>query len=191
MAEVHAWTKSKYLEIAVLRDEMVSLNFDRIISLGQNVVKALQNGRTLAFLGNGGSAAESMHLTTEFVSKCSVNHRPLNAICLNESQTSITAIGNDYGFEFVFERMVQGHLKNGDILIALSTSGTSRNVVRAINAAVAIGVQVVLWTGRNDCRVSGIDVWNCNLEQTPRIQELHLLWGHLLAEFVELHFVDT
>ena len=191
MVDVHAWTQSKSREMSSLRDEIASLDFARIISLGALIVEALKNGQSLAFLGNGGSAAESMHLTTEFISKCVINHHPLKAICLNESQSSITAIGNDYGFEFIFERMVRGHLRNGDILIALSTSGTSKNVVNAINAAVEIGVRVILWTGRKKSDFGGVEVWNCEVELTPRVQEMHLLWGHLLAEFVELHFADN
>lgn len=191
MVDVHAWTQNKSHEMSLLRDEIASLDFARIISLGVSVVEALKNGQTLAFLGNGGSAAESMHLTTEFISKCLVSHTPLKALCLNESQSSITAIGNDYGFEFIFERMVRGYLRSGDILIALSTSGTSRNVVKAINAAKEVGVRVILWTGKKQCDLGGVEVWNCEVELTPRVQEIHLLWGHLLAEFVELHFVNN
>lgn len=191
MVDIPTWKTNKSREVSLLQDEIASLDYSRITTLGGYIVKALKNGRVLAFLGNGGSAAESMHLTTEFVSKCSVDHPPLKALCLNESQSSLTAIGNDYGFEFVFERLVRAHLGSGDVLIALSTSGTSNNVIKAVNAAVEIGARVFLWTGSNECRINGVEVWNCGLKQTPRIQEVHLLWGHLLAEFVELHFKNT
>ena len=97
-------------------------------------------------------------------------------------------IANDYGFEFVFERLVEAELRKGDILVALSTSGKSINVLKAINKALNLGVEVHLWTGSNNPELKGVDVWNCALESTPRIQELHLIWGHLLAEYVELHF---
>jgi D-sedoheptulose 7-phosphate isomerase len=112
----------------------------------------------------------------------------LHAISLNESQSAITAIANDYGFDFVFERLVEAELRKGDLLIALSTSGKSANVLRAINKALAIGVDVHLWTGSSNPDLRGVDIWNCALDSTPRIQELHLIWGHLLAEYVELHF---
>jgi D-sedoheptulose 7-phosphate isomerase len=188
MVDIHAWSKSRTDELLDLREEISFVDLDRIILLGQQIVKAFKSGNKLAFLGNGGSAAEASHLATEFVSKCTVEHPPLNAICLNDSQSSITAIGNDYGFDFIFERLVRAHLREGDVLIALSTSGRSSNVLRALNSASKLGVMVVLWTGINKPDLSDVEVWNCRLRQTPRIQEVHLLWGHLLSEFVEIHF---
>ena len=188
MKDMTAWKLSKLDELIKLQHSISFLDFDRIQEAGNSMVEVLNNGNKIAFLGNGGSAAESMHIAAEFVSKCSNEHRPLNVISLNESQSAITAIANDYGFEFVFERLVEAELRKGDILVALSTSGKSINVLKAINKALSIGVIVHLWTGSNNLELKGIDVWNCALESTPRIQELHLVWGHLLAEYVELHF---
>jgi len=188
MKDMTAWKLSKLDELIKLQHSISFLDFDRIQEAGNSMVEVLNNGNKIAFLGNGGSAAESMHIAAEFVSKCSNEHRPLNVISLNESQSAITAIANDYGFEFVFERLVEAELRKGDILVALSTSGKSINVLKAINKALSIGVIVYLWTGSNNLELKGIDVWNCALESTPRIQELHLVWGHLLAEYVELHF---
>jgi D-sedoheptulose 7-phosphate isomerase len=182
------WKYSKLVELKKLQHSISLLEFDRIVESGNSIVEVLRNGNKIAFLGNGGSAAESMHLAAEFVSKCSNDHRPLHAISLNESQSAITAIANDYGFDFVFERLVEAELRKGDLLIALSTSGKSANVLRAINKALAIGVDVHLWTGSSNPDLRGVDIWNCALDSTPRIQELHLIWGHLLAEYVELHF---
>lgn len=188
MKDMAVWKLSKLDELTKLERSISFLDFDRIIETGNSMVEVLKNGNKIAFLGNGGSAAESMHLAAEFVSKCSNEHRPLNAISLNESQSAITAIANDYGFEFVFERLVEAELRKGDILVALSTSGKSINVLKAINKALNLGVKVHLWTGSNNPELKGVDIWNCALESTPRIQELHLIWGHLLAEYVELHF---
>jgi D-sedoheptulose 7-phosphate isomerase len=188
MTDMAAWKIDKLDELTKLQNSISFLDFDRILKTGDSMVEVLKNGNKIAFLGNGGSAAESMHLAAEFVSKCSNEHRPLNAISLNESQSAITAIANDYGFEFVFERLVEAELRKGDILVSLSTSGKSINVLKAINKAVSLGVKVYLWTGLNKLELEGVDVWNCTLENTPRIQELHLIWGHLLAEYVELHF---
>lgn len=179
---------SKLDELSKLQQSLSYLDFDRIIETGNFMVEVLKSGNKIAFLGNGGSAAESMHIASEFVSKCNIEHRPLNVICLNESQSAITAIANDYGFEFIFERLVEAELSKGDMLIALSTSGKSINVLRAINKALNLGVKVLLWTGPSHLDINEIDVWNCALESTPRIQELHLIWGHLLAEYVEIHF---
>jgi len=189
MKDITNWRSSRLDELIKLQNSISHLDFDRIIKTGDFMVEALECGNKIAILGNGGSAAEAMHIAAEFVSKCNIEHRPLNVICLNESQSAITAIANDYGFEFVFERLVEAELSKGDILVALSTSGKSINVLKAINKALNLGVQVLLWTGPDHFNLNGVDVWNCALESTPRIQELHLVWGHLLAEYIEIHFV--
>lgn len=188
MNDTNAWKNNKINELQNLQYLISNIDFLKIESLGKIVVSALKKNKKLGFLGNGGSAAEAMHLASEFVSKCSKDHRPLSAVCLNESQSTITAIANDYGFENVFERIVAAELNEGDILIALSTSGKSINVLRAIRKANEIGVQVYLWTGQNTIDLESVEIWNCELRSTPRIQELHLIWGHLLAEYVELFF---
>lgn len=188
MVDVSQWKMKKIAEMNKLQNNISILDFSRIENLGNDVVRILKNDKKVAFLGNGGSAAESMHLAAEFVSKCSKDHRPLNVICLNESQSAITAIANDYGFEYIFERIVEAELKEGDILIALSTSGKSINVLRAIRKAIEIGAKVYLWTGQNRIDLDSVEIWSCELLSTPRIQELHLIWGHLLAEYVELFF---
>ena len=188
MVDVSQWKMKKIAEMNKLQNNISILDFSRIENLGNDVVRILKKDKKVAFLGNGGSAAESMHLAAEFVSKCSKDHRPLNVICLNESQSAITAIANDYGFEYIFERIVEAELKEGDILIALSTSGKSINVLRAIRKAIEIGAKVYLWTGQNRIDLDSVEIWSCELLSTPRIQELHLIWGHLLAEYVELFF---
>ena len=189
VSSADSWEAIKLHEIHSLSKELDRLDFDRIESLGNRIVASLHNGSRLAFLGNGGSAAEAMHFAAEFVSKCSIDHPPISAVCLNTSQSIITAVANDFGFENVFERSVRAELRPGDILIALSTSGKSKNVLKAIHAACEIGISVVLWTGKNKVEeLNGIEVWNCELNSTPRVQELHLIWGHLLAEYVERRF---
>lgn len=184
-----AWKSIRIEEIRSLSRELERIDFFDIETLGDKVVALLRNGSRIAFLGNGGSAAEAMHFAAEFVSKCSVDHPPISAVCLNSSQSVITAVGNDYGFEYIFERAVRAELRSGDLLIALTTSGKSKNVLNAIAAACEIGVEVVVWTGNNPIEgLSGVQIWNCSLSSTPRIQELHLIWGHLLAEYVERQF---
>ena len=155
-------------------------------SLDESIKRVFANNHKLAFLGNGGSAAEAIHLAAEFTGKCVLDHKPWPALCLNESQSSLTAIGNDYGFEKIFERQVQAHMRPGDVLICLSTSGSSPNILRAIEAGLAIGCQVFLWTGSNaNLFPKDLNVWKVNSIQTPRIQEIHLMWGHILSEIVE------
>lgn len=157
----------------------------KLLVLSQELLDVLDKGSKVAFVGNGGSAAEAMHLAAEFTGKCVKPHRPLDVVCLNESQSALTAIGNDYGQEFVFSRLVEAHLKDGDVLIALSTSGRSANVVRAIEVANKIGVKTILWMGEFQENSNASQVWKVPSTDTPRIQEVHLMWGHIVAELIE------
>ena len=158
----------------------------RLTKLADEVVDCFQRGNKIAFVGNGGSAAEAIHLAAEFTGKCVIDHRPLPALCLNESQSSLTAIGNDYGFDQIFVRQVQAHMKPGDLIFFLSTSGKSGNIQKGMEAALAIGCEAYLWTGAGylDERDT-VKVWQVNSLATPRIQEVHLIWGHVLSEIVE------
>ncbi len=156
-----------------------------LYELAKDFNSVFANSGKVAFLGNGGSAAEAMHIAAEFTGKCVVDHRPLPVMCLNESQSSLTAIANDYGVDFIFSRMVEAHLKSGDILICLSTSGKSANVLNAIETALTKDVSVIIWMGDFESPSGRIEAWKVPSTSTPRIQEIHLMWGHLLAEIVE------
>mgnify|MGYP000738797286 CR=1 FL=1 len=162
-----------------------SLDVARIEQLAKIIHQTFESGHKIAFVGNGGSAAEAMHLAAEFTGKCVIEHKPLPALCLNESQSAVTAIGNDYGVEFVFSRQVEAHLLAGDLLITMSTSGKSKNILNAIKSAGEIGVHSILWMGDFEIEIKGVDIWKVPSTSTPRIQEVHLVWGHLIAEAVE------
>jgi D-sedoheptulose 7-phosphate isomerase len=162
----------------------------QIIELANELKSIFRNGGKIAFCGNGGSAAEASHITGEFLGKCLVEHEPLPALCLNDSTTILTAIANDYGFEEVFARQVEAQLNPKDLLILLSTSGLSKNVIRAIESANKNSVRTILWTGINCPEISGAEIWRSQHSVTPRIQETHLLWGHLLAEIIERQLGD-
>lgn len=166
--------------------ETSSIPSTAIKNLVIEILECFANGGKLAFVGNGGSAAEAMHLAAEFTGKCVVDHEPLPAICLNESQSALTAIANDYGVDFIFSRQVKAHLRRGDILIALSTSGKSKNIVSALETGSTLGVRGFLWTGKSAPPLESIEVWRAPSDSTPRIQEMHLIWGHLVSEILEL-----
>lgn len=148
---------------------------------------ALRAGRTLLFCGNGGSAADAQHLAAEFMGRYMRERAPLPALSLTVDTSALTAIGNDYGFDRVFARQLSGIARPGDVLVAISTSGRSRNVVEAIAAARERGVAVVGLTGRSGGDMAGL----CDVcirvpsDATPRIQELHIVVGHVLCELVE------
>jgi D-sedoheptulose 7-phosphate isomerase len=158
----------------------------QILNFVSELLVKIASGNKIAFLGNGGSAAEASHIAAEFTGKCVQNHKPVAAMCLNDSVSAITAIGNDYGFEAIFERQVEAHLSEDDILVALSTSGRSSNILRALQSANAKGVKTHLWTGQNQIQIEGTQIWNVPSFSTPRIQEVHLIWGHIIAEIFEI-----
>lgn len=163
-------------------DNFPSENLTKIV---KKFLLTLSSGNKIAFIGNGGSASEAMHLAAEFTGRCVIDHKPLPVICLNESQGSITAIANDYGFNFVFSRQVEAHLRKGDLLIALSTSGRSENILEALKTAVEMNVEAMLWMGDFVVDLPGVEVYKANSNSTPRIQEIHLAWGHIVAEIIE------
>ena len=172
-------------------NSITKLNSQRIIDLSINISQCWKNGGKIAFVGNGGSAAEAMHLAAEFTGKCVLDHNPLPAMCLNESQSAITAVGNDYGFEFIFSRQIEALLNENDILICLSTSGKSKNIKNAMEVACNKKVSTYLWTGTNELNIPGVEIWYSNSHLTPRIQEEHLLWGHLLSEIIEIQLHEN
>ena len=163
--------------------------FGRLVS---RATETLERGGTIAFAGNGGSAAEASHLAAEFTGKCLIDHEPWRAISLNDSSPSLTAIGNDFGFESVFLRPSKAYLKEGDLLISLSTSGKSANIEKLLQDAAHRGVYGVLWTGKTYDESTNLtqakEIWKVNSTITSRIQEVHLLLGHLLAELVEVSY---
>ena len=151
------------------------------------LVEAIAAGRKVLFAGNGGSAGDAQHLAGEFLSRLNYDRAPLPAIALTTDSSVLTAIGNDYGYDRVFERQVLGLGVAGDVLIAISTSGRSPNILRAIDAARSKGLVVVGFAGRSGGEMAG----RCHLclyapaDSTPLIQQLHITAGHIICGLVE------
>ncbi len=179
-AGIAAWTP---LATAVAEPE----SRDRVLAAGRTVLSALQAGRTLLVAGNGGSASISSHVAAEFLGKCVVDRHPLPAISLAESHSSLTAIGNDYGFDEVFRRGVAAFGRPGDVLLAMSTSGTSPNILSALAEARERGLVTILMTGAKGAGQGDLadHLLVVPSEETPRIQEVHLLWAHSWCEAVD------
>ena len=147
----------------------------------------LEQGGKILFCGNGGSAADAQHLAAELSGRFYYNRPPLNAEALHVNTSYLTAVANDYGYDEVFARMIRACGQANDILIALSTSGNSANVCRAAATAQELGLKVWAWTGASGGQ---IQTWADLLfavpsQDTPRIQEMHLLLGHLLCQGIE------
>lgn len=179
-------------EIERLWNTNTLIDDEKIGRLVSRATETLERGGTIAFAGNGGSAAEANHLAAEFTGKCLIDHEPWRAISLNDSSPSLTAIGNDFGFESVFLRPSKAYLKEGDLLISLSTSDKSANIEKLLQDAAHRGIYGVLWTGKTYDESTNLtqaqEIWKVNSTITSRIQEVHLLWGHLLAELVEVSY---
>lgn len=164
--------------------EAVAVEFDRLVSLSG---AALRSGHKLLFFGNGGSAADAQHLATEFVVRYSRNRSAQAAIALTTDTSALTAIGNDFGFDFLFSRQIEALCRPGDVAIGISTSGNSENVIRGLQAARAAGAVTVGFTGEGGGRLAGqVD---CGIfipsKTTARIQEMHLMLGHVLCALLE------
>ena len=163
-----------------------SLN-DDVLRAGQMAAQTLRQGGKVLFCGNGGSAADSQHLAAELTGRFIKDRRPLAAVALSTDTSALTCIANDYSFDEVFARQVAGLGRAGDMLIGISTSGNSRNVIRAVEEAQKLGMQSVGLLGRDGGQLRAL----CNHaivvphNVTARIQECHILIGHTLCGLIE------
>jgi len=167
---------------------LLDANFQNLVAqVAMRIVQSLRAGGKVLFFGNGGSAADAQHLAAEFVGRYLKERPALPALALTVNSSCVTAIGNDYGFERVFARQIEALGKEGDVAVGISTSGNSRNVVRALEAAKSKSIFTVALTGAS----AGImrDIADCTIripsEETPRIQECHILTGHVICEIAE------
>ena len=169
-------------------------NFEKLKALAPDVARAadividaLRAGRAIYFCGNGGSAADAQHLAAELSGRFLKNRRALPGIALTTNSSALTAIGNDFGYDEVFSRQLDGVAHEGDVLVSLSTSGNSANVVKAVDVARTHGMKTIALTGERDSALSA----KCDVclkvpsTATPRIQEMHIVVGHLICELAE------
>lgn len=157
-----------------------------------SVVDSLRAGGKVLFFGNGGSASDASHLAAELLGRFQLERGSLAAVCLSDHTAAMTAIGNDYGYEDVFARQVRGLGRPGDVAVGLSTSGSSANVVRALETARELGLVTVAFTGAGGGKLAGAVDFCVRVptEDTPRVQELCMLLGHTLCEIVERELAD-
>jgi len=168
----------------LLRSEDVLL---AIAKTSEILIDALQKGNKALFFGNGGSAADAQHIAAELVGRFAFDRPALPALALSVNTSCVTAIGNDFGFEQVFSRQLEALARPGDVAIGISTSGNSANVIHALTTAKKIGLHTVCLTGRTGGRLrSEVDHCICAPStEAPRIQECHILIGHIISEIVE------
>ncbi len=167
----------------VLADEKL---IEQVEKLAASCVQCLQSGGKIIFAGNGGSFADAQHLSAEFISRFMFDRAPLASLVLGANNSAISAIGNDYGYEQVFARELEGVARSGDVFIPITTSGNSRNILVAVEQARKQGLITVAFTGEGGGKLAPLCDCLCvpSLE-TARIQECHIMIGHILCGLVE------
>jgi D-sedoheptulose 7-phosphate isomerase len=168
----------------VLGDKVLLEEIENIV---EAIVLAFKNGHRVYFCGNGGSAADAQHLAAEFSGRFYKNRIALPAEALHTNSSYLTAVANDYGYDQVYARLVEGIGLKGDVLVGLSTSGNSPNIVEAFKMAREKGVITVGFTGHQGGAMKGLSDYLINVPSadTPRIQESHIMIGHIICELVE------
>ncbi|RYD51081.1 MAG: SIS domain-containing protein [Sphingobacteriales bacterium] len=169
---------------AVLADAELLTRIEQVVTC---CTDAFRDGHKVLFCGNGGSAADAQHLAAEFSGRFYTDRNPLPSEALHCNTSYLTAVGNDYGFENVYSRAVRGHGKAGDVLVGLSTSGNSENILRAFDVARELGMTTVGFTGDTGGKMADKSDFLINIpsKDTPRIQECHITVGHIVCQLVE------
>ena len=172
------------LKQAVLADNSFA---ERLDAMTEMCVRSLKHGGRIYFCGNGGSAADAQHLAAELSGRFYFDRPPLNSEALHVNTSYLTAVANDYSYDEIYSRLLQGTGHKGDVLIGLSTSGNSANVVNAMKVAEEMQIGRIAFTGASGGRMKDISevLINVPSSDTPRIQEMHIFMGHMLCEMIE------
>ncbi len=160
---------------------------ESLVQASQLAVETLKNGNKVLLCGNGGSAADAQHIAAELTGRYKTERRGLPGIALTTDTSALTAIGNDYGYDRVFDRQVEALANKGDLIIGISTSGNSKNIVSALKLGRELGCKTLGFSGRDGGAMN--EVCDINLivpsNNTPRIQEMHILFGHTICQIID------
>ncbi len=169
---------------AVLKNESLVLEIEKIVHA---ITHAFKQGNAVYFAGNGGSAADAQHLAAEFSGRFYKDRKALPSDALHCNSSYLTAVANDYSYDVIYARLLEGLAKPGDVLVGISTSGNSGNIIKAFEMAKSIGVVTVGFTGSTGGKMKDLSDFLINIPSstTPRIQEAHILVGHIICELVE------
>lgn len=189
MFERRSFITESLKESSEIKLKVLSSCFDDLLKASDIVLDCIKSGNKLMLCGNGGSAADSQHLATEFMIRLShdINRKAIPAIALSTDSSNLTAGGNDIGFENIFARNIEGIGREGDVLIGISTSGNSKNIIKAVQTAKSIGAKTICLLGSGGGKLKDI----CDLpiivpsDNVQRIQESHITIGHIICEITE------
>ena len=180
--------------------EHTKVSVETIKSIGKPIeiaaklcIDSLKNGNKILIFGNGGSAADAQHIAAEIVGRYKTERKGLSAIALTTDTSILTSVSNDYGYLYLFKRQVEALANDGDILIGISTGGTSANVVSALKIAKKLGCQSIGFSGRDGGEFNTVCDVNLKAiaEDTPRIQEMHILFGHIICHLIDQAFNNS
>ena len=179
---------AEHLKVA---QTMLSLT-NKVEIAAQLCIDTLQEGGKLLIFGNGGSAADAQHIAAELVGRYKVNRKGLSALALTTDSSALTAIGNDFGYKSLFDRQVEALANKGDVLIGISTSGKSINVINALKLGSQLQCKTIGFSGNDGGQMNKICDVNLVIpsKDTPRIQEMHIVLGHTICHLIDLEFKD-
>ena len=179
---------AEHLKVA----QTMSTLADKVETAAQLCIDSLKNGGKILIFGNGGSAADAQHIAAEMVGRYKVERKGLSAIALTTDTSALTSIGNDYGYNHVFDRQVEALASKGDVAIGISTGGSSGNVINGLQTAKELGCKLIGFSGRDGGEMN--DLCDINLvvpaDDTPRIQEMHIVIGHTICHLIDQAFKD-
>jgi len=178
--------KKHIVEHQAVLDELFNL-IPQIEIIASTLINALKNGQTIFWCGNGGSASDSQHLAGELIGRYKGDRKPLKSIALNADSAVMTCIVNDYGYEHIYSRQVEGLGLEGDVLVGITTSGNSENVLNAFNVANDKGMKTIGLLGKGGGRAASLAQQSIIIpsDTTARIQEMHITIGHILCDLIE------
>ena len=181
---------NEHLKVSKKTMESIGKPIERAAKL---CIDSLKNGNKILIFGNGGSAADAQHIAAEIVGRYKTERKGLSAIALTTDTSILTSISNDYGYLYMFKRQVEALANDGDVLIGISTGGTSANVVSALKIAKKLGCQSIGFSGRDGGEFNSVCDVNLKAiaEDTPRIQEMHILFGHIICHLIDQAFNNS
>lgn len=179
--------KSQIEASTALKEQLLKTRIAVINDITNKIIKAYKNNKKVIWFGNGGSAADAQHLSCELVSKFCIKRKAIPSLALTTNTSILTAVSNDYNFESVFERQVEAFAEKGDILIGITTSGTSPNIIQALKFGKKKGTINIAFTGKNTDKIREFVDYLVDVpsEEVPRIQESHIMIGHIICQLVE------
>ena len=172
--------------------ELLENQLPLLAVITEECLRCLKAGGKILFCGNGGSCSDSQHLAAELVGRYKSNRQSLGALALSADTSVLTCISNDFGYEHIFSRQIEALAKKGDVIVAISTSGNSQNIIMALKAARKLGLVTIALLGKDGGRAKGLATHQIivSSENTARVQEAHIMLGHIICEVIESTFGD-